>query len=380
MNSLTINDTMPTLCAACHKVAEPNNALNCHKCKCSYHMICVNISLQLSKTFSEKQKLTWLCPACKASQPRDNRADTPVRPQSHVQLTSEEKANITFSRGDNKNPSPILSSTPVTPTKDGGCPCISTESLRDMIRSEIRDAIRNCTEEIIQKNVTSQLRNIHDEISSFKESISFMNEKFEEMKTDYLVQKQNIETIIKDNESLRSAVQNLSTRLNQMDQLSRAANIEIQCVPEHNNENLITLVSQLGRIISCPINEADIAYCTRTAKYDSSSPRPRSILVRLSSPRIRDTIIAAVIKFNKAHPEDKLSTGHLGIGGNKSPIYVVENLSPEGKYLFGAARKKAKKELGYKFVWVINGRVYARKTENSPPVYIRDMDTISKLT
>ncbi|CAH2088114.1 unnamed protein product [Euphydryas editha] len=139
-----------------------------------------------------------------------------------------------------------------------------------------------------------------------------------------------IRSLRSETETLRANNISLLKRLAQMDQQFRSSNIEIQCVPENKQENLINTMVQLGRVIKCPIDEAKIHYCARLAKMNGSSPRPRSILVKFNSSRLRDEFLAASSRFNKNNADDKLNTSHLGIGGaKKSPIYVVEHLSPE---------------------------------------------------
>lgn len=165
----------------------------------------------------------------------------------------------------------------------------------------------------------------------------------------------------------------------ELDQLMRASNIELQCVPEHRGENLTSLMKQIGRTVGCVINDNDIYYCSRTAKMNSNSSRPRSILVKLSSPQLRDSLIASVQKYNKTHPQNKLNTSDLGIAASSSTqVYVVENLSPENKSLHAAARIRAR-ELNYKFVWVRAGRIFMRKSETTKVILVRSTDVLEKL-
>lgn len=102
--------------------------------------------------------------------------------------------------------------------------------------------------------------------------------------------------------------------------------------------------------------------CTRIAERDTSNPRPRSVLER-SSPRLRDTFLAACVNYNKANSKAKLNSSHLGISMDK-PI------SPENKALHAATRTRAK-ELGYKFVWTRNGRIFIKNDESSPVIVHR---------
>ncbi|XP_075990333.1 uncharacterized protein LOC142985985 [Anticarsia gemmatalis] len=187
------------------------------------------------------------------------------------------------------------------------------------------------------------------------------------------------EHLKKENESLRIELNILSSRVRTMDQLSRSSNLELQCVPEHKSENLLNTVKQLGRVVNCPINDSDILYCSRVAKNNPKSSRPRTILVKLITPRLRDSLLASTIMYNKDHPKEKLNSSSLGIDDKKSAIYVSENLTMENKSLHAAARLRAK-QLNYKYVWVRGGRIYVRKGPEFESVYIRNSDTLNKLT
>ncbi|CAG4970647.1 unnamed protein product [Colias eurytheme] len=125
-------------------------------------------------------------------------------------------------------------------------------------------------------------------------------------------------------------------------------------MPEKRNENLYNIVTQLGNVVNCNIGEKDILHCTRVAKSNKSNSRPRSIVVQLMSTKMRDQLLASILKYNQNNPHDKLNSTHLGCETQRSPVYVMEHLSPANKALHAATRIKAK-EMGYKYVWVRNG-------------------------
>ncbi|CAG9137674.1 unnamed protein product [Plutella xylostella] len=116
----------------------------------------------------------------------------------------------------------------------------------------------------------------------------------------------------------------------------------------------------------------------RVAKLNQESTRPRSVVVKLSSPLVRDSLLAATKTFNKDTKNDKLNTSHLGIAGDKTPIYVTEHLSPANKVLHAAARMKSK-EKGFEFVWVRKGKVFMRKNTTSKILWIKDNKSLEIL-
>ncbi|GBP48746.1 hypothetical protein EVAR_32764_1 [Eumeta japonica] len=82
---------------------------------------------------------------------------------------------------------------------------------------------------------------------------------------------------------------------------SRAHNIEVQVVPESRNENVLTVLTKICATVECSILETDIRACRRVEKINTSSDRPRSILVTLDSPCLRDLVLSTPHSFNKAH-------------------------------------------------------------------------------
>ncbi|KAJ8724734.1 hypothetical protein PYW07_015692 [Mythimna separata] len=312
------------------------------------------------KNFSSEEN-NWLCPTCK---PKIRNTDnTPVR-------YSHGDPNITL----RKKGSSTNLSVDITPKE---APVTSIEVNRIM-KKQIDDLMRHLNE-TLANYVNKELKAITDKIEGLKASMSFMNEKFEEMKTEFSLNTKVVSNMKKENEQLKASVKDLSGRLNQMEQQARSSNLEIQCLPEHHNENLVSTVMNINRVISCNLTEDSIHHVTRIAKQNPSSKRPKSIVVQFSSPRVRDNFLAASIKFNKNKTiEEKLNTALLGIGGKKENVFIVEHLSPANKALHAATRIKAK-SLGYQYVWVRGGKIFVRKADGSDYKFIKDIETLDKL-
>jgi hypothetical protein len=152
----------------------------------------------------------------------------------------------------------------------------------------------------------------------------------------------------------------------------------VQCIPEHSNENLVSVVLQLSKVVSFPLNEKDIKLCSRVSKANRESTRLRSVILKLSLPRIRDSLIAACYKYNKANPSDRLNSSHLGLCGERKPIFESEHLSPINRSLPAQARI-FKKENQFKYLWVRNGRILLRKDDSSPAIWIKGAETLQSL-
>lgn len=333
-------------CTGCKKTFEGLDFMECCRCKNKYHYACINYTLRKFSNLSNTVKANWICPSCRCNEPKScGNSITPVRPSTAASKSDCE--NITQRSKASRSATQ--------------CTCISSESIREIIREELRDALN------------SQLVEIRTQIGTFEQSITFLSGEYDKLKKECDLRSNHIIALQKDTDMLRTSNNELLVRLRQVEQQSRSSNIEINCVPEHKTEKLLNIVQHLGKIVKCPVREEDIHYCSRIAKLNNNNPRPRSILVRFSSPRLRDTFLAASISFNKANPKDRLCSAHLGIADDKrSPMYVVENLTPENKALHAAARIKAK-ELNYKFIWVRDvGKFFLRKSHDSKFILVKD--------
>lgn len=339
--------------------------MECQRCKDKYHCLCLDVSLEDGKRFLDGTQ-KWMCLSCSNKQPKGN---DPVRPSTPTGL-----ADITFNVTRRKmlnKPDFVQGSVTRMPEN------ASRSDIQTMIRDEMRSVMSEFMNEM-RNTLNVELRELRDQITGFKDSLSFLSTQFDSLNNDVVAHNSTMKQLKTENELLRSEVNVLSNRVRQMDQLSRSTNLELQCVPEHKAENVVSIIRQLGQVVKLPINDGDISYCSRVAKSNPESSRPRTILVKFNTPRTRDSLLAATIQYNKDHPNEKLNTGLLGLDDKKIAIIVTENLTAENKNLHAAARLRAR-ELNYKFVWVRGGRVYMRKSVESEKVFIRNMDSLKKL-
>jgi hypothetical protein len=358
---------MNKTCAACPVLIDNNDYFECSKCNEYFHYMC--LGYHAFEDITSELKASWLCPSCLNKQPKGDNTNSMVRPSTPTGL-----AELTFVATRRKVANKLVQPPP-PPSISLSSESVSQIDLRNIIREEMKLAVQSCVSEI-NKTLNERLQELCDQYSDLKSGVEFINQQFELLKTNVVTHNEELKSLKAHNELLQKEVNSMNYRLKQLDQLSRSCNLEIQCVPEHRSENVVNLVKQLGQVVKQPVSDTDIQYCSRISKMDSSSTRPRSILLKLGSPRMRDSLLSAVITYNKTNPNNKLNTGTLGIDDKKSAVFVMEHLSPENKSLHAAARVRAK-ELNYKFVWVRGGRIFLRKSE---PIYVRDHDVLKKLT
>ncbi|GBP56644.1 hypothetical protein EVAR_33276_1 [Eumeta japonica] len=111
---------------------------------------------------------------------------------------------------------------------------------------------------------------------------------------------------------MKTSVLNIYSRIDRLEQFSRADDVEVHCVPERKKENVIATATVSANTTGCSFAEADITHCTRIAKMNSHCSRPRPISVSFSTPRLSDGLLAATISFDtkRKSSKDELDTGH----------------------------------------------------------------------
>ncbi|CAB3241318.1 unnamed protein product [Arctia plantaginis] len=330
-------------------------SLQCNVCGKVFHHKC--LGLDLSCELSQ-----WTCHSCTSSS--KNKEPMPARFNTNINVRTNKR--------------PALQSPPNTsniPITEDGVRAV----IEDVMNSQMDVMLERLTRNM--RTILSQELNImREDIESLKNSMTFISNQYDDILNDKNESKQMIKALQDENTNLTHTVKDMSARINILEQHARANNLEIQCVPQKSNENLFNVVSKLGETVGCDIKEESITNCTRVMKQNNANNRPKSIIVQFSTPRLRDTFLAASITFNKSKPiKEKLNTSHLSLDGDKTPIYISEHLSPNNRALHAATRLKAK-ERGYKYVWIRNGRIYVKKNESSENRIIKDFDSLSVIT
>lgn len=339
----------------CTLLSKGGSTLQCSICNKNFHREC----LELEPTSDLSQ---WSCQSCLDKS--NKKGQIPNRFKTNVTARSSKRV--------------ALDSPP-----SASNPSLTEESVRTIVQEVIASQMESLLEKFtfnMRALLNQELSVMREDIQCLKNSVAFLSNEYDDIIKENEVTAQKMKALQDENDKLTTSVQVMSTRINNLEHHARANNIEIQCVPQKNNENLVNIVKQLGKVINCDITDENIVNCTRIMKQNNSNNRPKSIVVQFNTPRFRDTVLAASITFNKSKPvTDKLNTSHLGFDGEKSGIYITEHLSPSIKALHAATRLKAK-EKGYKYVWIRGGRIYVKKNEGSDNKIVRDIKSLNMLT
>lgn len=127
-------------------------------------------------------------------------------------------------------------------------------------------------------------------------------------------------------------------------------------------------VGQIATCLNTSITENDIDVVHRVPSKDKNKP---NVIIKFTTRSARD-------RFLSAARHVRLNTGTLGFQ-TSSPVYINEHLCAENKRLLGKARQ-LRREKEWKFVWVAQGKVLMRKSEQSPVLHIAcdaDLDRVT---
>ncbi|CAK1551076.1 unnamed protein product [Leptosia nina] len=340
-------------CGNCKKVTTNAENLKCGVCFQVYHHTCTALTTTNFKKMSRDAKALWKCSACKKIAPKRSggKSDSPCQDSQGGASSAEDSS--------------ALSTTPTTSPAGNS-------------RDDFRAALREELPSILREIIAAEMAPLRDEISALKISVQFANTKYDEMKLLLDKRDSEVKELLTATSSLEKQLHDMTIRMVNLEQYSRESNIEIHGLPEFKNEDLPRTILKISEVVSANIEDCDILSCFRVAKLNRATNKPRSVIVKLRSTRCRDVILTAITKYNKGNPKEKLDSHAIGIGGESARVYVSEHLSPEKKSLHAATRIKCK-EVGYKYVWIRNGQILIRKSDQEKAIRISSQGQLNGL-
>lgn len=229
-------------------------------------------------------------------------------------------------------------------------------------------------------DVMKTLREIQDDqkqtVADFNKSYSVLREELEGNTATLGEGMKKIENYMKiidelrnENSALKTKVESLESRVEDLENYSRRNCLEIQGVPEERGEVVADVVRRVGRALEVDITDDMVDVCHRFGM--KTQGKERGIIVKFVRRMDKDTLM------KKRREKKDFSTRHMDLPTD-TPVYLNDSLSPARRRLLAEVRR-LRREKGFKYLWLRNGNILLRREEGSPVVEIRSQADLSKL-
>ncbi len=172
-------------------------------------------------------------------------------------------------------------------------------------------------------------------------------------------------------EECERKIENLEHKIDKLEQKDKAFNVVIKNVPRSTNENCSDIVHKISELIGFNCENSANNYVAHRISKKQYSP----ILVRFKNMAMKDEMMEK-IKNKKEITLDELEFTDYNEDYGK--VYVNHDLTAFRRELFMKAKAK-QKQLKYKFLWISNGDILMRKTNDSNKIFIRSFEDIANL-
>jgi hypothetical protein len=302
----------------------------CGDCKNYFHWPCV----RLSASDVEASGRDWICDLC------------------------------TKSRGSRKAAS---HSTPVTPASSVGSGVVASldmatiERMLSDLRSDIISSLLTG-----QNKIASDLDNLNKIVSLKSDENIALVEKQNEIISNQQVL---LDSLKKENLTLREKVSELTQKLDDSEQYSRRNCVEVFGIPQKNGEDVVKIVQDIGKSLRIDVSPSSIDVCHRLKKRNGL-PTP-GLIVKF----LRTSDALAFLEARRG--VRTLSARSLGFQEDNQ-VYINPSLTENRRRLFGMARV-LRRDGKIKHLWVDwAGRVKARKIDGGEVHLLRSESDLKK--
>lgn len=258
---------------------------------------------------------------------------------------------------------------------------MATRSSKDTKNKEVNNLNNNNTP---IKNANTQQSDIIEIKSDMKEIKSTMQQLASTLASSHAeLSKQMTEAMAKINNTLQTLttqvnglqekdkersqqISEMENRINKLEQQAINNNIEIKFVPEDERDPK-SVIKTIAASVDVDLEEADVSKAYRIK-------RNKNIIIEFSSLSVKRKIMEKI----KSHRIDANTVQHDTNKQNNKFIYINDELTAHNRRALWMAKLKAR-ESNWKFVWVRNGRIFARKNENSPTIIINNNADIENI-
>lgn len=213
--------------------------------------------------------------------------------------------------------------------------------------------------------IKTELRKLNklEKLDELTESINFMSAKFDEVFKDVAENKRKINEIENENKKLKTEIKSLK--------------FSVKILNEHRLKN------------DCVISGLKVTD-EKMSAFETIAKISENIGVKIDNNTVEDAYFlknknknnenkTVVVKFTSKMQKDKFMSSKAKLKENEDTkkIYINNFNSKETMHLYNYA--KSLKSIGYQYVFIKNGRVFAKRSDTSNQQLIREEDEVDKI-
>jgi FtsZ-binding cell division protein ZapB len=214
----------------------------------------------------------------------------------------------------------------------------------------------------IKQHTDAAVGSVISRLDTLKDELQALNNKFNSLDQKQSVLKDRCDMLERANAELTKEVRSLQVRLNDADQHSRCANIEILGIPETQGENVYAVLQNLATALGIKHQREDISIAHRLRLFSAKHAHP-PIICQFVSRTVKELWMAT------ARKKRNLKSTDISARLPASTVYVNEHLTGHSKALLGHARR-LQREGRLHFAGYFNGKVLVKPRENDPAIRI----------
>lgn len=164
-------------------------------------------------------------------------------------------------------------------------------------------------------------------------------------------------------------IKSMDARINKLEQQMLINNIEIKNA-QNNEISAVEVIKKIAASKNVELKDDDINKAYRLKRKENK------IIVEFSTLNKKLELMS---KIERHRVDAEIINTDGENNSNIKYIYINDQLSYNNRQLLWIAKTKAK-ESKWKFVWVRNGNIFARRNENSPSILISNAADIESIT
>lgn len=350
-------------CAQCSLPISTIQYVRCYHCNRNFHFSpCCSLSENSHASMSQTKKNDWKCHVCKPRKSPNNTYKTFVFGESNTNQNNESpNRNLAECQANNEKQQKqqrVDDETVNNNTKRFK----ETETTSTYQQNDISELKTGMVD------LKSSLQQIVTSMASLSADLkSHMDSALAEMNRNVATIAAQVSELQKKDQEKTVQIGELTKRLQQLEQKALEKNIEI-----NNVENMETEPEVIVKRITDALGvDMSAEHISKMYKIK----RKKKVVVEFASLNKKKEFMGK-LKGHRIQASVLREEENSDCGGY---IYINDELTPHNRQILWAAKTKAK-ENGWKFVWVRNGHIYARRNENSSFIIINNASELELIT